>query len=496
MTLRLHRSRLIIPAVIFFLLAFSALSRAELATYMYDELNRLIRIQYDDGTAVQYTYDGAGNRLEVQQPDLVAPTTTASPSGGLYNVNKTVTLTCDDGSGGSGCDKIYYTTNGITPTTSSPVYSSPINITTTTTLKFFAMDRNNNSETVRSQTYTIDKTAPTGTIVINSRALYTPNANVTLTLTCSDANGCSQMQFSDACSINYSPAEAFATTKPWTLPTGDGTKYVCAKFRDSAGNWSAVCSSPSIWLDTVPPTGTISINSGAAATNSTAVRAYLTCSDATTGCGYVKFSNDGVTYSAVQANDVWKPWTLAIGDGIKTVYAMFRDNAGNWSNVYSDTILLETVSPSTTASPAAGTYSPPQSVTLACSDGTGSGCNKIYYTTNGSTPTTSSAVYSSSLNITATTTVKFFATDVAGNNETVKTQVYTMDSTPPTGSITVNSGAAWANTVDVTLTLTCSDANGCSQMQFSDDNVTYSAAEAYASTKTRSLTSGDGSKTV
>ena len=34
--------------------------------YTYDNLNRLVQVQYDDGTTIQYAYDAAGNRL-VQQ---------------------------------------------------------------------------------------------------------------------------------------------------------------------------------------------------------------------------------------------------------------------------------------------------------------------------------------------------------------------------------------------------------------------------------------------
>jgi YD repeat-containing protein len=36
------------------------------AQYTYDNLNRLVQVQYDDGTTIQYAYDAAGNRL-VQQ---------------------------------------------------------------------------------------------------------------------------------------------------------------------------------------------------------------------------------------------------------------------------------------------------------------------------------------------------------------------------------------------------------------------------------------------
>jgi 3D (Asp-Asp-Asp) domain-containing protein len=84
----------------------------------------------------------------------------ASPAGGSYNTSQSVTLTCTDA--GPGCDKIYYTTDGTTPTTSSPIYSTPINISVTTTLKFFGRDLAGNSEAVKSETYTIT----TGTITV------------------------------------------------------------------------------------------------------------------------------------------------------------------------------------------------------------------------------------------------------------------------------------------------------------------------------------------
>jgi YD repeat-containing protein len=34
-------------------------------TYLYDELNRLIQVIYEDGRRVTYTYDAAGNRITV-----------------------------------------------------------------------------------------------------------------------------------------------------------------------------------------------------------------------------------------------------------------------------------------------------------------------------------------------------------------------------------------------------------------------------------------------
>ena len=55
---------------------------------------------------------------------------------------------------------IYYTTNGTTPTNFSPVYSSPIPISTNTTLEYMAQDLAGNKSPIYTQNYIIDKVAP------------------------------------------------------------------------------------------------------------------------------------------------------------------------------------------------------------------------------------------------------------------------------------------------------------------------------------------------
>jgi hypothetical protein len=79
----------------------------------------------------------------------------------------------------------------------------------------------------------------------------------------------------------------------------------------------------------------------------------------------------------------------------------------------------DTTAPITTASPSGGTYNSPQQVSLNANEEA-----TIYYTTDGSDPTTSSTEYSSSISIPTTTTLKFFAVDLAGNIETVNIEDY------------------------------------------------------------------------
>src|SRR5574337_975954 len=102
-------------------------------------------------------------------------------------------------------------------------------------------------------------------------------------------------------------------------------------------------------LDTPPPTGTIAINNGAAATSTASVTLNLTCSDGTgSGCSQMQFSNDNVTWSAWQTVSATASWTLTAGDGTKTVYAKFKDVAGNISSLTTGTILLDSVAPTGT----------------------------------------------------------------------------------------------------------------------------------------------------
>ena len=144
----------IILVLIGWFTATAVFSYAQPVSYSYDDLNRLKWI--DDGNVViVYKYDDVGNRLS--ETLRLPPVTTASPPGGIYKSPLSVTLTCAEPQG-PGCDKIYFTTDGTTPTTSSKIYSSPIAISSATTLRFFSQDLEGVSERVKSQSYALAAT--------------------------------------------------------------------------------------------------------------------------------------------------------------------------------------------------------------------------------------------------------------------------------------------------------------------------------------------------
>lgn len=84
----------------------------------------------------------------------VKPTATADPMSGLYNTNKLVKLSMNKQG------TIYYTINGNIPTNTSKKYIGPIDITSTTQLKFIAIDAAHIKSPVYTATYIIDKLAP------------------------------------------------------------------------------------------------------------------------------------------------------------------------------------------------------------------------------------------------------------------------------------------------------------------------------------------------
>ena len=206
-----------------------------------------------------------------------------------------------------------------------------------------------------SQTVTYDATVPVGTsISIAGGAAYTTTASVSLgSIAGTDTvAGISSMRFSNN-GTAWSGWETYAATRAaaWDLTnatyggtSADGTKTVYVEFQDANGNGPSAPISDTIVLDRSGPAGSVSVNAGATYTSSTAVTLTVSATDTLSPpVAQMRFSNDGsawTTYSYATSHS----WTLASGsDGTRTVYAQFKDTAGNWSSGtgISDTIVLD-----------------------------------------------------------------------------------------------------------------------------------------------------------
>src|SRR5262249_13610983 len=132
--------------------------------------------------------------------------------------------------------------------------------------------------------WAVDTSPPTGTVQINGGAGATNSRTVTLTLAATDAlSAVTQMRFSNTGS-SFSAAEAYATTKTWTLSSGAGTKTVYVQFEDAAGNWSSLPITDTIVLDTTAPT--ISSRTATAITSSASTITWSTNEPATSQVDY------------------------------------------------------------------------------------------------------------------------------------------------------------------------------------------------------------------
>ena len=94
------------------------------------------------------------------------------------------------------------------------------------------------------------------------------------------------------------------------------------------------------------PSGTVTVNGGAAYTDSANVTLALSASDGTgSGVTQMQFSNDNTSWGTPVAYASSYAYTLPAGDGAKTVYVRFIDAAGNIGPAASDTITLNTPVP-------------------------------------------------------------------------------------------------------------------------------------------------------
>lgn len=183
----------------------------------------------------------------------------------------------------------------------------------------------------------LDRVAPLepSIMVLGSSLINSPDRKVNLEVSAIEAE---QMQISNRPDFLSSGWVKYQSLiRGWTLSPGDGKKTIFARFRDQAGNVTETVSIDVV-LDMAPPSGvSVKINNNDKYTTSHKV--------------VLNVFADGATEMIIRGGDGWVPyqttydWELTPGDGLKTVYVKFKDDAGNTSPVVYDQIIVDTGRP-------------------------------------------------------------------------------------------------------------------------------------------------------
>ena len=226
-------------------------------------------ISINETTTLKFmAVDDVGNispaQTEIYTIDNLAPTASVSLKGGLYNTNKNIILTALDNVDTQ--PKIYYTLNGITPTTSSTLYTGPISINETTTLKFMAVDNLGNTSPAQTEIYTIDTTQPTITSVNPANNMVITVANKAIVITFSEnikaGSAFTNIKVTNPDGVSVKPLYKVINGKTLTLTRNgyyiNGLTYTITlptgSITDTAGNTLKTAFTSKFKIDTTKPT--------------------------------------------------------------------------------------------------------------------------------------------------------------------------------------------------------------------------------------------------
>ena len=413
-------------------------------------------------------------------PDTTAPTGTISiNSGDTYTTSTSVTLTLSCSDAGSGCSQMRLSNDGTTWNVwENYVTSKTWTLTSGDAVKTVYIqyiDANNNTSQNYTDTITLDATIPTLT-GIGTTNLTASSVDINWT---SSQDTTTQVEYGTTTGYGYSSALDTNLVSNHSVSLGNlsaSTIYhYRVKSRDPAGNlatsgdYTFTTFAPQ---DTTAPTGTISINSGGSYTTSSSITLTLSCSDTGSGCSQVRLSNDGTTWNVLENFVVSKTWTLSSGDGVKTVSIQFIDSAGNSSQVYSDTITLDTTSPAVSGIGTDNLTS--SSITINWTTSEGSNTQVDYGTTTSygaSTALNANSVTSHSVTLSGLSASTLYhyrvkSRDAAGNLST--SGDYTFTTTTPldtTAPVISNISTGNITSTDATVTWTTDEAS-TSQVEY------------------------------
>jgi len=340
---------------------------------------------------------------------------------GSYGTAQSVTIT--DGTPGAA---IYYTTNGSTPTTSSTKYTSAITVSASETLQAIAVASNYNNSAVASAAYTIMTPAATPTFSVVS-GTYASAQTVSIT----GATAGSSIYFTTNGSTPTASSSLYSG--PITVSATETLQAIAVA---SNYNNSAVATA-AYTIMTPAATPAFSVVPGTYASAQT-----VSISDATAGVS-VHYTTNGST--PIASSSLYSgPITVSATETLQAIAV-----ASNYNNSAVATAAYTIMTPAATPvfSVAPGTYAAAQTVSIT---GATAG-SSIYFTTNGSTPTASSSLYSGPITVSTTETLQAIAVASNYNNSAVASAAYTIMPPAATPAFSVVSGTyASAQTVSIT----------------------------------------------
>ena len=345
--------------------------------------------------------------VRVSDPGFLwkAATPTFSLAAGTYNTEQTATISCAT----SGAT-VRYTTDGTDPTPSSPVYSTPLSIAVTVTLKAKASKASLSDSNIAAATYTLKVATPTFS---PAGGTYASPPTVTLAST--------------------TPSATLSYTTDGTDPTESSPAYT-TPLAINTSTTLKVKGFRSGWTDSDTATATYTLNLGTAAAPSFSPGAgtYLTSvtvsmsGPAGATLRYTTDSTEPTSFSAVYTT----PLILAASTTLKakSFHPDYQPSATT-TGVYN----VQLAAP--TFSPGGGTYSVGQAITLNHGDP----AVTIRYTIDGADPTSSDAGVAPGSNLTllASFLLKAAAFKTGCVTSTVTSATYTA-----TGSVAAGMVAA------------------------------------------------------
>jgi uncharacterized protein (TIGR03118 family) len=359
---------------------------------------------------IKATYSGDTNfaTSSASITETVNPPTAAapvfSPAAGSYTAAKSITIT--DATKGAA---IYYTIDGTTPTAKSSLYAKSFTVAKTTTVKAIAIAAGFANSTVSSATYTIGALKPAAT------PTFSPAGG-----TFTSAQTVSILDATKGAVIWYTVDGTTPTLKSpvYSKPIAVSKTTTIKAFASATGFADSPVASATYTINTSNTAATPTYSPAGGTFTSTQTVSIL---DATKGAE-IWYTVDGST-PTFSSPIYSKPITVSKTTTIKA-FASASGMADSPVSSATYTISAASATAVPAFSPAPGTFTSTQYVYLT--DAT-SGA-KIYYTTDGTTPTTNSRLYSSAITVASTATIKAMAIAPGWTGSSVSTATFTISS--------------------------------------------------------------------